>query len=182
MPGERVSGDMAIAELNEGKFYFAIVDVLGHGARAHEVAQVAKTFLSANWKPSVTQMIMGLHEALSGGRGAAVGVGILDVPSGELAYSGVGNTVFRILGPNPVRFYSREGVVGERISTIPEQTGSLDNEHVAVLYTDGVRASFELDAHPQLLSQEPSRVSRTLVEDFGKQFDDATCLSFRRVK
>lgn len=180
MPGERVSGDVAVAEFHEGNFYFCVVDVLGHGPAAHSVAQVAERFLRANWTPSVTRMIMGLHEALLGGRGAAVGVGVLDVTSGRLVYSGVGNTVFRLLGPNPVRFYSREGVVGERISTIQEQSASLDTEHVAVLYTDGVRASFELDAHPHLLSRPLSTLSRTLVEDFGKDFDDATCLSFRR--
>ena len=73
MLGERVSGDTAvIGELKHGVF-LGIADVLGHGPEAREVAVIIEDYLAAHGAADVGKTMQGLHEALKGTRGAAVG-------------------------------------------------------------------------------------------------------------
>ncbi len=177
--GERVSGDFGLAIEREDLLFLAIVDVVGHGPEAHVVALEAREFLAQSWSSDVPETLVRLHEALKGKRGAAVGLATLEIDSGEVRYAGVGNTVIRRLGKQEARLYSADGNVGETLRTPREQSMRLANEDVLVLYTDGLRTSFEVDDYPQLYYQPASAIAKTLVTRFGRSYDDATCLVVR---
>lgn len=177
--GERVSGDAVVAENRNGVFFFAMIDVLGHGPEAHTVAELTVSFLRNNWTEDIVSTMNSLHSSLTGTRGAAVGLGTLEIESGTLRYAGVGNTICRIVGGGPRTFFSKEGVVGARLPSIHEQRFGVGEHDVVLLHTDGVSVRFRDEDYPRLTLDRTRDISKRIVERFGKEIDDATCLAFR---
>ena len=174
--GERVSGDVAFAIRKEEWVFLAIVDGLGHGKTAHEIALRAKDFLVNNWTPDIKNTLEKLHQSLKGTGGAAVGLALIDLNDFVLHYVGIGNTVIRNFGTSEKKMFSNEGVVGARMRTPTEQQAPIRQSDVIVFYTDGVSENFALAEYPQLNMQSASVVAKTIVRRFGNQFDDSTCL------
>jgi len=174
--GERVSGDWAFAEQKDEWVFLAIVDGLGHGKGAHHIAQLTKEFLSKEWSPDVTKILLQLHEKLHGTGGAAIGLASLNLDECLLHYVGIGNTVLRRFGSSPARLFSREGVVGVRMRSPYEQQLTIEDSDIVLLYTDGVSEGFELKDFPQIRGQSAGLAAKNIVRKFGSQFDDSTCL------
>ena len=180
--GERVSGDNAIIEENNGFVFLGIIDVLGHGVDANALSLKIEKFLQKNWTTNVTETLLNLHENCKGTIGAAAGLGVLNVKTKELSYCGVGNTVIRVFGQRSRRLYSTDGIVGSRIRTPVEQKLYLTPKDILVLYTDGIKDRFDLDDYPQILYQSPASIVRNIVRRFEKVYDDATCIVVRYKK
>ena len=177
--GQKVSGDTAVIEKRDRHVFAGIVDVLGHGPEAHELAVEIDSFLRQSWTPSVTDTLEGLHETIKGSRGAAAGLAVLDADTGELRYCGVGNTVIRRLGPRPATLASRDGIIGGQMRTPREEQLQLTEGDVVLLYTDGVRTHFALEEYPELLSERAGAAAANVVRRFGKEHDDASCIVLR---
>jgi len=179
---EHVSGDAAVVREKDHLLFAAIVDVLGHGREAYELAVDIEKFLIAQWGSSVVDLMGRLHEHLVGSRGAAAGLCLVDRRSGLLRYTGIGNTVIRRFGSREVRLLSRPGIVGGSRRTPREEQMTLTPGDVVLLYTDGVKDRFELSEYPQLLHHTAESITRAVVQRFGKDHDDATCLALRYEK
>ena len=179
---EHVSGDAAVIQEKDHLLFAAIVDVLGHGPEAHEVAADSEKFLLAHWHESVTDCMERLHQHLAGSRGAGAGLCLVDRRSGLLRYSGIGNTVIRRFGSNEVRLLSRAGILGGSRRTPKEEQVTLVPGDVVLLYTDGVKDRFDLRDYPQLLHHTAESIARTVIQRFGKDHDDATCIALRYEK
>ena len=179
---EHVSGDAAVLRENGNLLLAAIVDVLGHGSEAHEVAVEAEKFLKAHWNDSVLSLMDSLQKHLAGTRGAGAGLCLVDRRSGLLRYAGIGNTVIRRFGCSEVRLLSRAGIVGGSRRTPKEEQMTLTPGDVVLLYTDGVRDRFQLQDYPQLLHHTAEAIAMTIIQRFGKQHDDATCIALRYEK
>ncbi len=177
--GERVSGDAVVVEDGGEVIFVAVVDALGHGPQAHEVSARAEAFLRASWTRSPVDTLIRLHSELKGTRGAAAGVAVVDRQLGEVRYAGVGNTVARTFGQGEVRLHSVDGTLGQYLRSPKLQSVKLTSRGVLLLYTDGVRSSFELDDYAQLLYESASHISKKVVERFGRSYDDATCVAVR---
>jgi len=177
--GELVSGDVAIVQSRNGTLFLAMVDVLGHGAAAHELAVKIRAFLENEWQDDVSGTLMRLHEAIRGSIGAAAGLASMDLISGKLRYTGVGNTVIRKFGDSSMRLPSTDGVIGSRMRSPREYELQLGESDVLTFYSDGIKDRFELAEYPQLIYESSRTVARKIVRNYGKQFDDATCLVAR---
>jgi serine phosphatase RsbU (regulator of sigma subunit) len=177
--GERVGGDAAIVHQLEDGLFLAIIDVLGHGPEAYEVALVAEKFLAAHHSSDLVSSMDGLNEELRGTRGAAVGLCHLDLEAGQVRYVGVGNTAARKFARTPVRLFSRDGVIGEYARTPKEQSLQLAPGEVLLLYTDGVSDRFDVEDYPGILRDDLRTVVTTVVRRFGKKHDDAACIAAR---
>ena len=55
----------------------------------------------------------------------------------------------------------------------------LGRDDVLVLYTDGVQDRFTLDDYPQLLHDDAQTIAVTIVERFGRDYDDAACVALK---
>ena len=176
---EHVSGDLAVVREKDHLLFAAIVDVLGHGPEAHELAMEIEKFLTAHWNDSVVDLMDQLHRHLAGSRGAGAGLCLVDRRSGLLRYTGIGNTVIRRFGSRELRLLSRSGIVGGSRRSPKEEQMILTPGDVVLLYTDGVKDRFELQDYPQLLHHTAESIARTVIQRFGKDHDDATCIALR---
>ncbi len=176
---EHLSGDAAVVRENEHLLFAAIVDVLGHGPEAHELAVDIERFLIAQPIRSAVGLMDRLHEYLVGTRGAVAGLCLLDRNSGLLTYAGTGNTVIRRFGTAEVRLVSRPGIVGGSRRTPKEELMTLQPGDVVLLYTDGVKDRFALSEYPQLLHDTAESIAGTVIRRFGKDYDDAACIALR---
>lgn len=176
MRGERVSGDTAvIGELEDGVF-LGIADVLGHGPEAHEVAVVIEDYLATHCTPDIERLMHGLHEALKGTRGAAVGLCFVEAASGLVKFVGTGNTRTKKLGSSEVTLSSKEGIVGSNMRSLRNETTRLEPGDILVLTTDGIRERFALDDLPSRWRSTAASIARVLLRRFGKDYDDAACI------
>ena len=179
---EHVSGDAAVIRQKGHLVLAAIVDVLGHGPEAHEVAAETEKFLRGHWSDSVVGLMDQLHKHLAGSRGAGAGLCLVDRRSGLLRYTGIGNTVIRRFGSSELRLPSRAGILGNGRRSLKEEQMTLTPGDVVLLYTDGVKDRFQLQDYPQLLHHTAEFIARTVIQRFGKDHDDATCIALRYEK
>ena len=179
--GYREGGDATAVVAHEGRLVAAIVDVLGHGPEAHEVAVRAEAVILEDRTRSdgPCQFLVDLHDALRGTRGAAAGVAVIEAATGLLRYAGVGNTVIRRFGGHVDRLVPVDGIVGGNMPTPREKRMVLCPGDTVVLHTDGVRDHFDLRDYPQLPVHDPETVARTLIRRFAKDYDDASCIVLR---
>ena len=176
---EAECGDTGVIKEFDGQCFLALVDVLGHGREAHDVALTAQVYLEQNCSKEPVEVMQGLHTCLKGTRGAVAAICRLDIATGELVYVGMGNIVARVLGPRAVRFVSRDGIVGYMISTVKQQAMKLLVGDVLVMYSDGIKEHFELSGRPDILSGNAESIAAALLERFWKQNDDASCIVLR---
>ena len=177
--GERVSGDAVVIRPLEGGIFTAIVDVLGHGPEAHELALVIDAYLSRYGSSDISGLMTRLHQHVQGTRGAAAGLCAIDAAAGRVVYAGTGNTVLRRFGKIDTRLVSHDGVLGQNMRTPRLQTLQLEKGDLVVLYTDGVRDRFTAEDYPSVFHHTPKDVVRTIIERFGKDYDDAACIAVR---
>lgn len=175
IPGDRVSGDVAILEWRSASLLVAVVDGLGHGMAAHRVAVRAESYLRQAWGSDLAATLSGLHSSLQGTVGAVSGLCVIESGSGRLTFAGVGNTVFRIFGTVESRLESVAGILGQQIRTPRIQTSRLNPGDTLVAYTDGITGRFEYGQYPQLRYQNVRIVSEQIVNRFGKDHDDVVC-------
>jgi len=178
-PGERVSGDTVVIRPLEGGVFAAIVDVLGHGPDAHELALKIDGYLTRYGTSDVSGLIKRLHEHLKGTRGAAAGLCAIDADAGRVTYAGIGNTILRRFGKADTRLVSQDGVLGQNMRTPRPQTLELESGDLIVLYTDGVRDRFTSDDYAGVFHHAPKEVVRTILDRFGKDHDDSACIAVR---
>lgn len=177
--GERVTGDGVVLIQHENLLFITIIDALGHGLSAHRAARQAETFLSQSWQSDPFVTLLELNNALQGSIGAAAGIAVLDTKTHHLSYAGVGNTVLRTFNRKSSRLLSTDGIVGGHLCKPRLQSQTLDDKEVLLMYSDGVSDRFDLEDYPQLLTHSPAAVARKVVDKFGKNHDDATCIAMR---
>ena len=181
--GERVSGDFALAVAVEKKLLVVLIDVLGHGAEANVLAMEMREYVLQHPIAEPLKMIRKLHERFKGLRGSAGGVAVLDTGTGDVAFAGVGNPSFRVLGPSrSVMLPVSAGVIGAQMRTPVVHHAQLNAGELLLGCSDGVAESFQLSDYPQMFSHGAWAVARSIVHRFGKDYDDATCIVARRRK
>ena len=178
--GERLSGDVALAVDLDDRLAIALIDVLGHGPDANELAVQMAQFVREKADVDPVRMLLSLHRTFKGSRGAAAGYAVVDPVSGRVSFAGIGNPSFRIMGASrTLRFPVTDGIIGARIRTTRAHDARMDAGDLLLACSDGV-SSFEVDDYPQMFIQNVMVVARTIVHRFGKDHDDSTCMVARR--
>ncbi len=177
--GELVSGDTAVVVQLGSEVACAVVDVLGHGPDAHELAKHIEGFLEKKISTDPIATLYLLHSELRGTRGAVAGVAVFDPVTGKVRFGGCGNVVARRMGSQEVRLNSAEGTLGQSIRTPSEQTVILQKRDVLLMHTDGVKSRFGMNDYPNIYYEHASTIAKTVVDKFSRSYDDATCLALR---
>ncbi|HCL89828.1 MAG TPA: hypothetical protein DHW70_00650 [Candidatus Atribacteria bacterium] len=172
-------GDAGVIKEFEGKIFFALIDVLGHGREAHELAVIAQEFLEKNYNREPVEIIKSLHEHIRGSRGLVAGIGLMDLEKNLLKYSGVGNISLKICDSSSRNFksiISRDGIMGYTISTPRLETVKFSEKEVIILYTDGIKEHFGLKSCTKLIDKDAKTIAIQIIQKFSRRSDDAACL------
>ena len=179
MSGYVVSGDMTMAVQTDDGLLLVITDATGHGIAANEVARVVSEFVMQHASGDVKRLLTELHAQLKGTIGAAVGALFIEPNRRLFRYAGVGNTgAARRVGTS-WRPVSKDGVLGQRLPTLLEQTGELARGDLIMMWTDGLSEMAGGMFAARNAFKPAAQLARELVEELGKPHDDASCIVLR---
>lgn len=169
--GEVRNGDLALVRHEGGHTLLAVVDALGHGPVAAEVAAVAARCLEeARLDTGVEPLMTALHEALRNGRGAGIMLGLFDGKT--LQCGGVGNVELRTRGTK-VPVVPTPGILGQPMRTLRTASAVLSPGDRLVLFSDGLSFRLDLEYARKL---PPNEACMLLMERYARPSDDATVM------
>ncbi len=172
LPGQDENGDGAfVRELSDGAILFGVIDALGHGHAAAATTKKAMTHLhDVDVSAGITAVMMSLHRALRGSRGAAALIGIYR--AGVVSACAVGNVELRRRGVR-LPLHLTPGVVGGTLSRPPmAAVAEMPKGARLVLFSDGVSGKFGDDD----INGSVDDCAHTLMERYARDTDDATVL------
>jgi negative regulator of sigma-B (phosphoserine phosphatase) len=170
--GERANGDRAfVHKFPGGRTVLGVVDALGHGVEAEEVALrtlevLARTAAEGN----VERLMQHAHEGIRGMRGVAATVCV--VVDGHLEACGVGNVELRC-AETEIPFIVSPGILGVRVHRFRTCTAALVPGSRLVLFSDGVHRIGSLSTFRKL---SPADASQAILRLHRRSDDDATVL------
>lgn len=200
VPGETNIGDHYLVEPFSDGILTAVVDGLGHGERAAEVAQLTVDTLKGHAHEPVDVLMQRCHGALRGSRGVVLSLASFNLAASNMAWLGVGNVSGLLVRANhrTARSYERlllrGGVVGYRLPTLRTVMFPLNLGDTLIFVTDGIRSGFtevltdqdlwrqdtpgELNRR-EVTSDSPQQLANRILDLYGRQTDDALVLVVR---
>lgn len=182
LPGETASGDRhVVAHLHDGVL-LAALDGLGHGDEAMIAATRAAVTLERHAAEPLLMLARRCHEALLDTRGAVMTLGKIQPHEGTLTWLAIGNVVGLLVradrNAHPPReaVVLRGGVVGYNLPPLSATVLPITPGDLVILATDGVREDFASGVIPD---EDPERMAKRLLRQFGKDTDDALVLVAR---
>lgn len=182
-PGEERSGDAFLVQATAEGVLVAVVDGLGHGKEAADVAERALASLRGTGGQSLVASLTACHADLRGSRGVVMTLVAIDVDGCSLGWVAVGNVDAALMRLRPhagmTKSWSvpmRGGVVGDRLPPLRESTVPLAAGDTLVMATDGVSAAFPDGVD---LSLEGPALARRLHQRYARSDDDALVLVAR---
>jgi len=100
-------GDTGVIKVFDNKCFLGLVDALGHGYEASRIASLAREYLEANFRDNLTVIMRGLHEHIGKTRGAVAALCCVNIDTGDLTYTGIGNIMVKVMGPRAFTFVAR---------------------------------------------------------------------------
>ena len=175
--GEIVCGDGAVFRQLSNGILAGIIDVLGHGKEAHELARFCEDWLSLHLSSDVESVLCALHGELKGSLGAAVSLAYISAK--ELLIAGVGNTIVYKVGDQVRAIPAQPGIVGGNFPRLRPTCLPIQFGDTVLLATDGISSHIDDSLLIARCRMPINRVAHGLLRDFGNRFDDATCLAMR---
>jgi hypothetical protein len=170
--GERANGDRVLfREGPAGQVWLGIIDGLGHGPGASEVATMAMDVLTkAAIDVTVEDIMLRLHKALHGTRGIAATV--CTITDGQLRACGVGNVELRCVETS-VPFVLSPGILGLRVPRFRTCQAKLLPKSRIVMFSDGISSRIRLE---DLRKLNPEDACGRILQQHRRATDDATVL------
>jgi hypothetical protein len=170
--GLSICGDSFVIEHRNGTVLAAVVDGLGHGYESSVAAGRAAEVIRACADLSVEAILRRCHQELRVTRGAAVG--LLKVETGgEGEFCGIGNIEVQALHGRSPSVFCLAGIVGHNVRVSKVMAVAMRPGDIYCLTSDGVSSRGNLKS---CLPGPPDAVARRIVEQWGKDHDDATAV------
>lgn len=174
-------GDLGIIKTNGEECFLALLDVLGHGATARDIALTAQHYIENNYNNELVDIIDGLHAVLKGTRGTVAALLHFEVNTGTLSYSGIGNITVRIFGRNSSRLILRDGIIGYMMSKPEKKVISLLPGDILLIHSDGIREHFDVSECADLFPESAQNIANELLVRFWKKNDDASLIVMKYI-
>ncbi|OKL40229.1 ATP-binding protein [Pontibacter flavimaris] len=186
-PYETLCGDGLSITIKGTEAYLLALDGLGHGANAHEAAQMAvQTFNSSPALLPADAMRL-IHQNIKRSRGA-VGFAVnISAASQRLSYCGIGNIAGKLYTPDgpfgnsPYKnLISYNGILGHNIpNTLNNQELEWGRNRMLILHSDGLKSRWDLSRYQPLNRHLPTTVAALLYKDNSRQTDDTLVVVFK---
>jgi len=174
--GEKVSGDDVYVMQDSHELFFSIVDVTGHGEEAGALAKKIREFIKRNRKVSFDTQFKKLHETLKLSRGAAIGLGRIDMQTSKCEFCSVGNIMGIHFSDKDSKMVSKEGIVGIRRRNLFINKIELKTKDKLLFFSDGVQGKINRETYPIINSGTSEVVATGIMKQFSKSNDDSSCL------
>jgi phosphoserine phosphatase RsbX len=182
LPGQCESGDLHFVCCAPHSVLIAVIDGIGHGQEAAEVASAAAAVLRGAVDEPIISLITLCHEKLRGSRGVVMSLASVDARHGMMTWLGVGNVQGVLIradakqGPARETLLLRAGVVGAQLPSLQAAVLPVFQGDTVVFATDGIKGAF-----PESLSalEPPRRAADRILERFRTGLDDALVLVAR---
>jgi anti-sigma regulatory factor (Ser/Thr protein kinase) len=173
--GETECGDIwRIASL-DGSTAILVADGLGHGPLAATAARAAAEAFEKQPFDPPSESMKQIHQALSGGRGAAAACAVIDVAGSKLTYSGVGNISGSVVSAERSRgMVSHNGILGVQLPRKQQFEYPCTPSDRVVMHSDGMSARWSLKTYPGLYSRHAAVIAGVLYRDHARPRDDVT--------
>jgi negative regulator of sigma-B (phosphoserine phosphatase) len=174
--GETVAGDAAIiVPTKNKKTLAAMVDGLGHGARAAEAAQACIGFVEKNGDMPMAELFSHLHRELLKTRGAVASIARITPGDAKVEFAGVGNITAVLFRPKAasvrhVHPLTVPGVLGSAFRSVRVQDFPFNLGDMMIMHSDGIRPSFDLSRLAPMTAQE---AADDIMKAHAKSTDDA---------
>ncbi|MGW0362913.1 SpoIIE family protein phosphatase [Streptomyces sp. NPDC002990] len=177
--GEQYCGDAAAVLDHADVRTAAVIDGLGHGMEADEVAQAAIRSVRSTGERDLPDIARAMHRVLRHSRGAAVGLVRLHAETVE--YCGIGNVRMVALTHDQVhhRLSGQPGVVGWRMPDPRLHTVDLAPGAAVVLHSDGIDNRWAHSPPHYLLRLPLPLQTLAVAHRYHRSRDDATVLAVR---
>ncbi|MBB64699.1 MAG: hypothetical protein CMO81_06500 [Waddliaceae bacterium] len=175
---ETCSGDLPFFTLRDHDLLLGLIDGLGHGKKAYDIAQNAKRVVERQNRLNLENLFNELHKELKQSNGAAAALAVIDLKSGKMHFSGVGNITACVIGHKNRCFVSVNGILGRQERSLLIQDEILKDKDRVILASDGVKSSFYLQKKKLVFEGKTTRVANQVIDNYGKMQDDASCIVF----
>jgi serine/threonine protein phosphatase PrpC len=139
--GHADSGDEFCVRPFEHRTLVAVLDGLGHGTAAANVARLGVRLLKQAQTPDITRLVQHCHEGLRGSRGLVMSLALFDEIDETLTWIGVGNVGGTVWCPRSSlrrTLLLRSGLVGSALPQLQVSVVPLTEGDILVFTTDGV--------------------------------------------
>jgi anti-sigma regulatory factor (Ser/Thr protein kinase) len=178
--GETLNGDAWTVQTTPRGARILVVDGLGHGPIANEASHAAVEAFQAAPGEAPEAAVETCHLALRSTRGAALAVSEVDVETGVVRFSGVGNVAGSIWnGAVSHHTVSVNGTAGH--GTIRTRTFQYPwpKSALLVIASDGLATRWTLESYPGLAGRDPALAAAILYRDHSRGRDDVTVVVAR---
>lgn len=167
-----------INELESGLLVL-IIDVLGHGPKAAQLARQIEVWMEEYISTDIEWTLRQLDKRMLGSLGAAMTLVYFDKNKGHAYGFGVGNTLMRHIGDNGGSYSAQAGIVGELLPNLRPFEFEFNNDDTFIFTTDGVKENLSSEEISYAQGKAVGHLSSYFVESFSKPFDDATAIVVR---
>jgi serine/threonine protein phosphatase PrpC len=182
LPGNQVSGDLAVVQFHEHGALVGVIDGLGHGETASLAAEKARRVIVANAHKPIVETLQHCHQELRLTRGVVVSLAAIDFARRRMQWVGVGNVQALLCRADPaaaprrIELLLRSGVVGVQLPALQCDSAPMRENDMLILATDGLRRNFAdgLDTSSDALS-----LARRILATHRRGDDDALVLVAR---
>lgn len=179
--GQALSGDGHLVAGLGGGVLFAVVDAIGHGKAAFNVAESTIAALREAGEEPLEKLVQRCHQELRGTRGAVMALAWFE-GEGVLTWLTVGNVAavlmrrrFGRLQPHATAV-TMGGILGTRLPTLTPRTLELRPGDILLMATDGIPLDLAQDLRPDI---DLATTSQRLVTQNQISSDDGLLLAAR---
>jgi negative regulator of sigma-B (phosphoserine phosphatase) len=177
--GESICGDAYWAGRTPTGVLIAVVDGLGSGQAAAEVARTALAVVAQYQAAALVDILQRCHMALVESRGVVMGLLRIDLERRRVQYAGIGNIECRAISASNFAPFSAYGIVGHRLPTMRQFEADYQAGDLFVLYTDGVNRDFDLKDVRMTGADDLHTLVEAIVADHSHPEDDVLVLAVR---
>ncbi len=170
--GEGESGDTHMVCCNQNGVLIAVIDGIGHGEGAAEVARTAAALLRNSADEPVISLVERCHEKLKGTRGVVLSVAFVSFEQKMMTWIGVGNVQGMLVRANANNGHMQEplllraGVVGSRLPSLQASVLPVSQGDTVVFTTDGIQNDFSTSLSAR---ENPQRAADRILNKFRKR-------------
>jgi hypothetical protein len=178
--GQMESGDRCGWWVTSDRIVMAVAVGMGHAPKAAYAAEVSLACIGAGLERSLGDLFAACDARIHDTEGAALAIAIVDIETGCMTMSSVGNIQFGLLtAEREYHFGSTRGFLGGGCSELARESMALRSGDVLAIFTDGVDACPPLRELLGSNGKSAREEARIFLDRRARTDDDAAVLIYR---